>query len=162
MSTNTYSHTDPWREEQQVFRVVAIVVLLVFGGFVLYDGRRVYQRHLDRCLTSPELPECRFLRIAKPKPRPELGIVLDHDSGKWAIQLEAMDQKTVNENSSRLTQAGANSRVIKSISRKKTTFYYLQLGRFKTQKEAVEAGNQLKARDFVKSFTVGPYRSASN
>ena len=156
-----YEHGNPWRDEGQVFRAVGVFVLLFFGGFVLYDARSFYQKHVTRCHKSPHLDECKFLNIARPKPFPELGIVLDQGSGKWAIQLEVMDQGTANLNLRRLGEAGATARLIKTTDRKKRNFYYLQLGRFRTQKDANDAGRQLKARGLVTSFTVTSYRSTS-
>ena len=144
-----------------MFRAVGFVVLLIFSGFVLYDVRIFYNKHVTRCRQAPGLPECRFLNIAKPKPTPELGIVLDQGTGKWAIQLEAMDEGTANTNLQRLGEAGATARLIKTTGRKKRALYYLQLGRFKTQKDANEAGRELKARGLVTSFIVTSYRSAS-
>jgi hypothetical protein len=155
-----YEQGNPWRDEGQVFRAVGVFVLLIFGSFVVYDARTFYQKHLTRCRLSPALSECKFLNIAKPT-SPELGIVLDQGTGNWAIQLEAMDEGTANTNLRRLGEAGATARLIKTIGRKKRAFYYLQLGRFKTQKDANEAGRELKTRGLVTGFTVTSYRSAS-
>lgn len=160
--SRTHEQGNPWRDESHVFRAVGVIVLLIFAGFVFYDGPRFYQKHVTRCQQAPDSPECSFVNIARPKPPPELGIVLDQGSGKWAIQLEMMDQQTANQNLLRLAEAGASARLIKTAGRKKKVFYYLQLGRFKTQKDALEAGRQLKARNLVTDFTVSSYRSASN
>ncbi len=159
MSKEAYEQGNPWRDERQVFRGVIVIVLIIFGAFVTYDARLFYNKHVNRCSQSPDLPECSFLRVATTKPTPELGIVLDQGTGKWAIQLEAMDQQTANSTLARLTQAGASARLITTTGRKKRVFYYLQLGRFKTQKDANEAGRQLKDRGLVNGFTVSSYRS---
>src|SRR5258708_6863153 len=105
--------SDPWKEAGSRFQVVAGLVLLLFGGFAFYDGREFHARYLKRCENTPNRPECAFLNTAKPKPRPDLGIVMDQGSGKWAIQLDLADEKTANENSARLWAAGANPRLIK-------------------------------------------------
>jgi len=157
----TYEQGNPWRNEGQVFRGVAVVVLLIFSGFVLFDVRIFYEKHVTRCRQTPGLPECKFLNIPQPTSSPELGIVLDYLTGRWAIQLEAMDQENANNTLSLLTKAGATARIIKTTGRKKSVFYNVQLGRFKTQKDANEAGRQLKARGLVTSFTVASYHSAS-
>lgn len=162
MSRNqTYEQGNPWRDEGRVFRGVGIVVLLIFAGFVLFDGPRFYSKHVVRCRETPSRPECRSLNISNPKPATDLGIVLDQGTGKWAIQLEPMDQQTANQNILRLSEAGATARLIKTTGRKKKVFYYVQLGRFKTQKDANEAGRQLNARGLVNTFTVASYRLAS-
>jgi sporulation related protein len=72
-----------------------------------------------------------------------------------------MDQQTANQNLRRLAEAGAGARLIKTTGRKKRVFYYVQLGRFKSQKDANEAGRQLKTRGLVTSFTVSSYHSPS-
>ena len=162
MSSQAYEQGNPWRDEGQVFRAVVVVVLLIFSAFVLYDARIFYQKHVARCRQAPDLPECSFLNVATPKPPPELGIVLDQGTGKWAIQLEATDQETANRTLAQLTEVGATARLIKITGRKKRVSYYLQLGRFKTQKDANEAGRQLQNRGLVTSFNVRSYRSASN
>ena len=161
MSNQAYEQGNPWRDEGHVFRAVGVIVLLIFSAFVFYDARIFYQKHVTRCRETPDRPECSFLNIPTAKPAPELGIVLDQGSGKWAIQLEAMDQETANQNLIRLKEAGASARLIKTSGRKNRVFYYLQLGRFKTQKDANEAGRQLKDRGLVTSFTVNSYRPAS-
>ncbi|HXD30143.1 MAG TPA: SPOR domain-containing protein [Pyrinomonadaceae bacterium] len=152
---------DPWKDEGQIFRAVAVLALLFFGGFVFYDGPQFHAKYLKRCADSYDRPECAFLDAPKPKLRPDLGIVMDHESGKWAIQLDAADEKTANENSARLWAAGANPRLIKIIGRKKAVFYYLQLGRFKTRKDALDAGAQLRTKGLLQSFALSEYRSAS-
>jgi len=162
VSNQAYEQGDPWRDESQVFRAVIVFVLLIFTCFVIYDVRIFYQKYFTRCRQTPDLPECSFLNIPRQKPTPDLGIVLDQGTGKWAIQLEIMDQETANKTLAQLTEAGATARLIKTTGRKKQSFYYLQLGRFKTQKDANEAGRQLKDRGVVTSFTVSSYRSASN
>ncbi|MDX6498658.1 MAG: hypothetical protein QOG23_1918 [Blastocatellia bacterium] len=149
-------------QAKQRFQVVTLLVLLLFGGFAVYDSRGFYARYLKRCEDMPNRPECSFLNAAKPKPRPDLGVVMDHGSGKWAIQLELVDEKTANENSARLWSAGAEPRLIRVIGRKKAVFYYIQLGRFKTRKDAVEAGAQLKTRGLLQSFAISEYQAASN
>lgn len=156
------AQSDPWKNEGQVFRAIAVVVLLSFGGFVAYDGRQFYARYIKRCEGAADRPECKFSNISKPKPRPDLGIVLDQAGGKWAIQLEATDEKTARENSTRLWEAGAEPRLIKINGRRKVAFYYLQLGRFKTQKEALDAGAQLRTRGLLQSFTVSGHKPATN
>ncbi len=157
----TYEQGNPWRNEGQVFRGVGVIVFLIFSGFVIYDGKHFYEKHVARCSNAPDLPECSFLNPPRPSRVPELGIVLDQGTGKWSIQLEAMDQETANQNLQRLSEAGATARLIRNIGRKKKAFYYLQLGRFKTQKDANEAGRQLRDRGLVTSFTVSAYRSAN-
>lgn len=152
---------DPWRDENQVFRAAGVIVLLIFSGFVFYDARIFYQKHVTRCRQAPELPECSFLNVSRPQPTPELGVVLDHGSGRWAIQLEAMNQEAATQTLSRLADGGASARLIKTTRRKKKAIYYLQLGRFKTQKDALDAGRQLKARGLLTDFIVTSYRSAS-
>jgi hypothetical protein len=153
--------TDPWKDEGQIFRAVAVLALLIFGGFVFYDGPQFRARYLKRCEDTSDRPECAFLNASKPKPRPDLGIVMDQESGKWAIQLDAADEKTANENSARLWTAGANPRLIKITGHKKAVFYYLQLGRFKTRKEALDAGAQLRTKGLLESFAISEYRSTS-
>lgn len=161
-SQNTQSPpVDVWNDDVQIFRAVAVVVLLLFIGFAIYDGRQFHARYLARCEENFNRPECSFLGTAKPKPRPNLGIVLDQESGKWAIQLDLADEKTATENSSRLWAAGANPRLIKITGRKKTILYYLQLGRFKTRKDALEAGAQLRSKGLLQTFTINEYRPAS-
>lgn len=160
MNTNDkpqYGPPDPWRDEGQIFRAVGVVVLIIFVGFVVYDGRQSYVRYMKRCVQTPERPDCKFSRVAKPMPTPEPWI-LDQGSGKWAIQLEAMDEKTANDNVRRLKEAGVTPRVIKINGRKRVVLHYLQLGRFKTQKAARETAGQLRAKGLLKSFTVSPYR----
>ena len=162
MSTNqTYEQGNPWRDEGKVFRGVGVVVLVIFAGFVVFDGPRFYHKHVARCRETPSRPECSSLNIDGPKPVPNLGIVLDQGTGKWAIQLEPMDQQTATQNIIRLNEAGATARLIKTTGRKKRVFYYVQLGRFKTQKDANEAGRQLNARGLLSTFTVSSYRLAS-
>lgn len=159
--SKTYERGNPWRDEGQAFRAASFIVLLLFSGFVFYDARNFYQAHVVRCRQEPDRSECRFLNVSGPKPTPELGIVLDQGTGKWAIQLEAMDKETANAHLLRLGDAGATARLIKITGRKKRVFYSLQLGRFKTQKDALDAGGQLKARGLVTNFSVNSYRSAS-
>jgi len=160
-STERYQQRSPWRDEAQVFRAAGVIVLLIFGVFVFYDRERFHQKHILRCRNAPELPECGFFNIPKPMPPPELGIVLDQGAGNWAIQLEPIDHEAVNKKLRRLAEAGASARLIKTTGRKKRVFYYVQLGKFKTQKDANEAGRQLKTRGLVTSFSVTSYRSAS-
>lgn len=164
MSTdrNTYGGSaDSSKSGGQRFHVVAAIALLSFGAFAFYDGREFYGRYIRRCEDAPNRPECAFLNAGKVKPRPNLGLVIDQDSGKWALQLEATDENTAKEMSTRLWEAGANPRLIKITGRKKTVFYYVQLGRFKTQKEAIGAGAQLKTKGLLQSFVVAEYRQAS-
>jgi cell division protein FtsN len=149
---------DPWKDEGQIFRAVGLLVLLVFGGFAVYDGRQFHARYIARCEQDSNRPECSYLISAKPKPRPDLGIVMDQESGKWAIQLEAADEKTANENAARLWAAGANPRLIKVTGRKKAIFYFLQLGRFKTRKDALDAGAQLRTKGLLQNFVISDYR----
>jgi len=145
----------------QRFRVVVALALLLFGSFAAYDGQVFYGHYLKRCEEAPTRPECAFLRLAKPKSRPELGITIDNESGRWALQIEAAEEKTANENANRLWSSGANPRLIKVIGRNKTAFYYIQLGRFKSQKEAFGAGSQLKARGLLQDFVVAEFKQAS-
>lgn len=152
---------DPWKDEGQIFRAVGVIVLLVFGFFAFYDGRHFHARYIARCEQDSNRPECSYLTAAKPKPRPDLGIVMDQESGKWAIQLEAADEKTANENSARLWAAGANPRLIKTTGRKKAVFYFLQLGKFKTRKEALDAGAQLRTKGLLQSFVITGYRASN-
>lgn len=153
--------TDPWQNVGQRFQIVAVLTLLLFGGFAIYDSREFHARYLKRCEESPNRPECTLLNSGKPKPRPDLGIVMDHESGRWALQLEATDEKTASENSARLWSAGANPRLIKIIGRSKVVLYYIQLGRFKTQKEAFGASSQLKAKGLPLNFVIAEYRQQS-
>lgn len=152
---------DPWKDEGQMFRAVAVVVLLFFGGFAVYDGRQFHSRYIARCEDNSNRAECAFLGAPKPKPRPDLGIVMDQESGNWAIQLDAADEKSANETSARLWAAGANPRLIKITGRKKGILYYLQLGRFKIRKDALEAGAQLRTRGLLQGFAIAAHRSAS-
>jgi cell division septation protein DedD len=158
----TNERGDPWRNEGQVFRGAGVIVLIIFSCFVVYDARSFYRKLISRCGQEPNSPECSFLNVSRPKPPPELGIVLDQGTGKWAIQLEAMDQQSANTNLQRLGEAGATARLIKTTDRRKRSIYFLQLGRFKTQKDANEVGRQLKARGLVANFTVSSYRPTSN
>ena len=159
MTPKTHHQTNPSRNEARIFRAVVFIALLAFGVFVAFDGQRFYARYTSRCVGDPDRAECNSRFGAKPKPQPELGIALDHDRGKWAIQLAALDENTANETASRLREAGANPRLIKTTLWTRESSYYLQLGRFKTQREAVDAGNQLKARGLLKSFAISTYRS---
>ena len=152
---------DPWKHEGQIFRSVGLIVLLVFGGFAFYDGRQFHARYIARCEQDSNRPECSYLTAAKPKPSPELGIVMDQENGKWAIQLEAADEKTANENVARLWAAGANPRLIKVTGRKKAFFYFLQLGRFKTRKDALDAGAQLRTKGLLQNFVISDYRASN-
>jgi hypothetical protein len=161
MSREAYEQGNPWRDESQVFRAVGVIILLVCGGLALYDGPRFYRKQLNRCRATPSLPECGFLNIPERPAPPQLGIVLDQGSGKWAIQLAAMDQQTANNTLTRLTAAGATARLIKNTGRRNTSVYFIQLGRFKTQKDARDAARQLNSRGLVNEFIVTSYHAAS-
>lgn len=160
MSTGYQSQSDPWRDEGQKFRAVAVIVLLIFAGFIFYDGKQSYLRYIKRCVEDSQRPDC-ALWGAKPTPTPDAWAFLEHANGKWAIQLEVMKVETANENSNRLMQAGIKSRLIRFTWGKKH-LNNLQIGRFLTKKDAVAAGNQLKEKGFLQSFTVSSYQPASN
>lgn len=158
--TNEEHQLKSWDGGQR-FRVVAALAVVLFGIFAAFDGQAYYARYFKRCEEAPDRPECAFLRINKPKPRPELGIAMDHDTGRWALQIEAGEEKSANETANRLWSAGANPRLIKAIGRNKTAFYYIQLGRFKSQKEALGAGSQLKTKGLLQDFVVAEFKQAS-
>jgi len=151
---------DPWLKTGHRFRTVALLSLITFGLFAFYDSRAFYGRYLNRCEIAPTHPECSYLPVPKTKPVPNLGINIDNQTGRWALQLEATDEHTANDNSAHLRNLGANPRLIK-MPRAKGTLYYIQLGRFKTQKDAFSANAQLRAKGITLNFVVAEYRAAS-
>lgn len=164
MSSALKAQEDPVKKRKEIaqrLKVVTLFVLLISGGFAVYDSRAFYSGYLKRCEETPDRPECAFVKPSKPAPRPNLGILMDYANGKWAIQLERVDLKTANENSARLTAAGAEPRLIKVIGRKKAVYYCIQLGRFRTKKDAADAGNQLKIKGLVPSFVISEYQEVS-
>lgn len=153
--------SDPWRNAGPRFQVVAVVTLLSFTIFAFYDSRTFHARYLTRCERDGSRPECSFLNLSKPKSRPDLGIAMDGDSGRWALQLEATEELKAKETAARLWDIGANPRLVKMAGRTKVPSYYVQLGRFRTQKDAFAANAQLKAKGVSFNLVVAEYRSAS-
>jgi hypothetical protein len=158
--TNEEHQLESWDVGRR-FRVVAALAVVLFSIFAAFDGQAYYARYLKRCEEAPDRPECAFLNVSKPKSRPELGIAMDHATGRWALQIEAGEEKSASETANRLWSAGASPRLIKVIGRNKTAFYYIQLGRFKSQKEAFGAGSQLKARGLLQDFVVAEFKQES-
>jgi hypothetical protein len=161
MSTDYQNQSDPWRNEGPKFRAVAVVVLLIFSGFVFYDGKQSYTRYLKRCVDDSERPDC-ALWAGKPKPAPDQWAFLEQENGKWAIQLAPVNAEAANENLNRLMQAGIKPRLFIFPWGTKTTLKYLQIGRFVNKKDALAAGNQLKEKGFLQNFSVSTYKPASN
>jgi hypothetical protein len=161
MSTDYENQSDPWRDDAQKFRAVAVIVLLIFAGFIFYDGKQSYSRYLKRCVEDSERLDCAFW-TGKAKSTPDQWAFLEQGNGKWAIQLELMKAETANENLNRLLQTGIKPRLFTLPWGTKTTLKYLQIGRFPSKKDALAAGNQLKEKGFLQNFTVTTYRPASN
>lgn len=160
-STTSRASVDPRKDTSKRFQIVAGLVFLLFGGLAIYDAGDFKAKYLKRCADDPNRPECAYLKVTKPNRRPDLGIVMDQGSGKWAIQLRYADEKTSNVYSARLQAAGANPRLIKIVGRKRAVSYYIQLGRFKTRKDALDVGAQLKTKGLLQDFAISEYRSAS-
>jgi hypothetical protein len=155
------SVVDPWEKTGHRFRAFALISLIGFGGFALYDSRAFYARYVQRCEIEPDRPECFYLNGTRPKRVPDLGIAMDNESGRWALQLEATDERTAEENAAQLRSIGANPRLVRTTGRAKTALYYIQLGRFKSQKDAFSANSQLKAKGVTLNFVVARYRPES-
>lgn len=148
---------DPWHATGQRFRILVVLAMLAFVGFAFYDGQQFHARYFRRCEEAPDRSECRYLGISRPKNRANLGIIIDNDSGKWALQIAVKDEKTADERASQLWDAGANPRIIR-VSGRKRYFYYLQLGRFKSQKDALRACAQLSAKRLFEGCVVAEFK----
>ena len=152
---------DPWEKTGHRFRAIAFMAMIGFGIFAFFDSRAYYARYLNRCEVTPDSSECFYLNATRLKLPPDLGIAMDNESGRWALQLEATDEPTANENATHLRNIGANPRLVRTAGRAKTTLYYIQLGRFKNQKDAFGANSQLKAKGVTLNFVVAQYRAPS-
>lgn len=151
---------DPWHGKYDRFWMIGLTVFLSYLAFGFYDGTGLYARHLKLCQERPELPICGPLRVVKAEERPRIDITLDHGKGKWAIQVSSnQDEAQANETALKLRGVGAEPRVIKIKSRRKTSRYQVQVGRFTTRKATTEAGTYLQSKGVIQSYSVIEYQA---
>lgn len=144
---------DPWRGKGAQFWLIAVLASLACLMFAAYDGGAFYERYMKLCLAEPARAECRPLNLVKAVRPPDLGIILDYEKGRWALNIGGRQEEgPANDIASHLRSYGIKPRVIKFFGKGKTAWYQVQVGRFPSMKGAAQAGAQLQAKGVIKDF----------
>jgi hypothetical protein len=144
---------DPWKGKGAQFWLIAVLASLAGLMFAAYDGGTFYERYMRLCSEEPGRAECRPLNLVKEVRPPDLGITLDYEKGRWALNVGGRQEGgAANDLASRLRSYGIEPRVIKISGKGKTTRYQVQIGRFLSRKDAAEAGTQLQAKGIIQDF----------
>jgi hypothetical protein len=145
--------SDPWRDKGERFRLISALAFLACFVFAAYDGGTFYARYLKQCSEEPWRAECRPLNPVKEVRPPDLGITMDYEKGKWALNVgQRQEEGQANDLASRLRSYGVEPRLIKVLGKGGAAQYQLQVGRFPNRKVAAEAGAQLQSKGVIQDF----------
>jgi hypothetical protein len=158
--THTQAGADPWWDKADRFWLITALLSLVALTFAAYDGRAFYDRYMRLCSEEPGRAECRPLNLVKQERPPDLGITLEYEKGKWALDVgPRQEEAAANNLASRLRAYSIEPRVIRVSGKGKNARYQVQVGRFPTRKVANEAGAELQKRAIVQEFRLNNYQA---
>lgn len=152
---------DPWRGKGTQFWLIAVLASLACLMFAAYDGGAFHERYMKLCSEEPGRAECRPLNLVKEVRPPDLGITLDYEKGRWALNVgRQQEERLANDLVSRLRSYGVEPRIIKISGKGKTTRYQVQIGRFPNRKGAADAGAQLQAKGVIQDFRPDTFQAS--
>jgi len=162
MTTESQQTTvvDPWQNKSERYWLIAAVVFISYFVFAAYDGKNFYGSYLKLCSEQPGRAECKPLNLTTEKRPPDLGIKLDYEKGKLAIEAGMLQEEAqANNLATQLRSSGIEPRVIRIPGRGKWSRYQVQVGRFPNRTSANEAGMQLQRKGLIQNFRLVDYQT---